>query len=643
MAENKNKQTNKLPNFAPRIVVTILLIWIVIFIGEWLQDKAHQKELLDIQKISLYHQQLEFSGALMNTVMAFRLSDNEIKFDSIQQKLQSVMSHLKWTQDELLELANKESSIVETEVFVTEQKVLAQEIEKIIIFANQMLATMEGEAETETETETETEKRQYIGQLYKKTSPIAQRYQTDNLHLVTKLIQELHDDSDQEKRISNWVSVITMALILIVSMGIYWPGKRLTHKQFNLVHEANKKLEKENYLRQGAEHLALTDKMKLSAVLNSTVDAIITINGEGLVESFNKAAESMFGYPAERVIGSNVKMLMPEPFHSEHDGYLETHLRTGVKAIIGMGREVMAARVDGSEFPIFLSVSKVEIKGDALFTGIIRDITESKKGQKKLHHTLQQLTDKQNQLDQQEKIARHVFEKITSTNSDSIPELAFWNEPMGSFSGDMMLSSVLPDGSLRIVLCDFTGHGLPAALGAMPVSSIHSAIAAKNLPLEVLMDELNDKLGALLPIGFFCCISGIDISKETMQARIWNAGLPDVLLVSQSGKIKQRFSSEHLPIGVAAYAKQELRCEQVAIEAGDCFYASSDGLTEAENKQGEMFGKQKFEQILTVATKGGGRLAGIRETVTSYMDGTPATDDILLIEIKILATEESSH
>lgn len=112
------------------------------------------------------------------------------------------------------------------------------------------------------------------------------------------------------------------------------------------------------------------------AILETTVDAIITIDSHGLVQTFNAAAENIFGYRAEEVIGNNVKMLMPEPYHSEHDGYIGRYLKTGVPKIIGTGRQVNGLRKDGTEFPMDLAVSEVPLKDKRLFAGIIRDMTE---------------------------------------------------------------------------------------------------------------------------------------------------------------------------------------------------------------------------------------------------------------------------
>jgi len=143
---------------------------------------------------------------------------------------------------------------------------------------------------------------------------------------------------------------------------------------------------------QRARDYALREaEERMRSVVNHVIDGIITIDERGLVESFNPAAEKTFGYPAVEVVGRNVSMLMPEPHHSGHDGYLANYFRTHQSKIIGIGREVEGLRSDGSIFPMELAVSEFNLAGRRYFTGIIRDITERKRLERELHKRVAEL------------------------------------------------------------------------------------------------------------------------------------------------------------------------------------------------------------------------------------------------------------
>lgn len=160
----------------------------------------------------------------------------------------------------------------------------------------------------------------------------------------------------------------------------------------------------------------------LEAILEIAVDAIISIDQTGVISTFNPAAEKLFGYTADEVIGQKVNMLMAEPYSSEHDKYIENYIKTGVKKVIGIGREVVAMHKDGAVFPIRLSVGEAEVDGKLIFVGIIHDISELKKQQNELKQHREQLEKRVKQKTQELLVANEKLKKLV--NFDGLTQLA---------------------------------------------------------------------------------------------------------------------------------------------------------------------------------------------------------------------------
>ena len=139
-------------------------------------------------------------------------------------------------------------------------------------------------------------------------------------------------------------------------------------------HQADKR-------RRGDPSKAFRD---VEAILDTAVDGVITIDERGTIEMVNRAARKLFGYATEELLGRNVKLLMPSPYHEQHDGYLRHYLVTGERKIIGIGREVEGLRKDGSLFPIDLAVSELHLEGRRLFVAFVRDITARRRAAEEL-------------------------------------------------------------------------------------------------------------------------------------------------------------------------------------------------------------------------------------------------------------------
>jgi len=145
-------------------------------------------------------------------------------------------------------------------------------------------------------------------------------------------------------------------------------------KTYGLIIDAYRKNQRHHRVEQSLKNR----EAEFRAVVDNAVDAIITIDESGIIESVNPAVQRMFGYCAEEVIGKNVNMLMPATHRAKHDKYIQTYIKTAVAKIVGIGREIEAQRKDGSIFPMDLAVSEMQINGQRKFTGIVRDITHLK-------------------------------------------------------------------------------------------------------------------------------------------------------------------------------------------------------------------------------------------------------------------------
>lgn len=129
----------------------------------------------------------------------------------------------------------------------------------------------------------------------------------------------------------------------------------------------------------------MSEAAQAKAVTDTAVEGIITISEDGIIESLNRAAEHMFDYPAGAVVGKNVKMLIPAPHAAEHDDYLARYIRTGQARVIGRAQELSALRRDGTEFPVELNVAEIRVGGRRRFTAIIRDVTERRAAEDRIH------------------------------------------------------------------------------------------------------------------------------------------------------------------------------------------------------------------------------------------------------------------
>ncbi len=228
-----------------------------------------------------------------------------------------------------------------------------------------------------------------------------------------------------------------------------------------------------------------------------------------------------------------------------------------------------------------------------------------------------------------EQLAEELFSGVITANNDEMEKFGVVYLPAMTFSGDLILSARSPTGELHVLLGDFTGHGLYAAIGAMPLSQIFHSMTAKGYgPLSILA-EMNRKLYEMLPAEMFCAACLASISPDVKTLQIWNGGLPEALLV-RDDRIQARFASTSLPLGITdSLLDSEMHPQ--SLEPGDRLLMMTDGVTEARNAEGEMFGSQRVEAALQGGRPQNSPFARLYIALESFIEGQAQQDDISLL------------
>jgi two-component system sensor kinase FixL len=192
--------------------------------------------------------------------------------------------------------------------------------------------------------------------------------------VVWMLVSALTPVADGSTPITLFERIAALGLAVLLGLGLAWLIRDVGRLETGS-HELQRARD-DLEVQVGQQQASARDAAaRLQSIIDSAVDAIIVIDAKGRIESFNQAAETLFGYPASEVVGRNVSMLMPSPYHGEHDGYLSRYLTSGEARIIGVGREVTGRRRDGTTFPVHLSVGEMSVGGERKFTGVLHDLS----------------------------------------------------------------------------------------------------------------------------------------------------------------------------------------------------------------------------------------------------------------------------
>jgi len=236
-------------------------------------------------------------------------------------------------------------------------------------------------------------------------------------------------------------------------------------------------------------------------------------------------------------------------------------------------------------------------------------------------------------LQHEQEIAEKVFSRVVLAGNQIHPTIQTWFKPAQTFSGDMFLAEYAANGDLHLLLADFTGHGLAAALGAIPASQVFRAMTSKGFASKKILQAINYKLKDLLPTGIFMSALYLVVHQEIEAVTVCNCGMPDLLIKNaHSGSITARVASSGLPLGIVVGYSYERDWVRLPLSASDYLILASDGIIEAENTRGEMLGEARF--IAWVEQLPAGQLTeGLVQRMADFCGDARQHDDWSLIVI----------
>ncbi|WP_447735082.1 ATP-binding SpoIIE family protein phosphatase [Pseudomonas shirazensis] len=234
----------------------------------------------------------------------------------------------------------------------------------------------------------------------------------------------------------------------------------------------------------------------------------------------------------------------------------------------------------------------------------------------------------------EQRVAKAVFDKVAHTGCLQAPNIRYLQSPFALFNGDLLLAAYTPSGDMHVLLGDFTGHGLPAAVGAMPLAEAFYGMTGKGYGLAQTLREMNAKLKRILPVDMFCCALLLNISYQRGTVEFWGGGMPDGYHLAASGEVLATLPSTQLPLGVLAPERFDDRTQVMPLAPGERLLLLSDGVVETSNADGQLFGVERLQQVIALNRPPALLFEELLQALQAF--GGRARDDVSLCDIRML-------
>lgn len=368
---------------------------------------------------------------------------------------------------------------------------------------------------------------------------------------------------------------------------------------------------------------------------NAMRDAMFTIDGTGNITWVNAAFERLFGYAEEELVGSGIDRLIGASPHSSAAD-LQQCLDDLAAAEDGATCELNGWCKNGSSFALEASLSVLRADRVARgYIGVIRNIDSRRAAEAELAEKTQRLERYHDEQVAQVRLAQEIMERLIDRGGLVDARLCCTVRPAQSFSGDVVVAARSSSGRFYLMLADAMGHGLAAAISLLPAIWVFYGMSARNLPLGMMVGEMNSKLRSAMPVGRFVGATLICIDEQHRNGEIWIGGMPDVLWLDGDGNVIERFVSNRVPLGIGDTSSRYTRAGFFEWRAPGQLFACSDGLGEARNARGEDIDAERILAALAGAAPRR-RVAAVENAVLDHLAGAAAADDIALLTVDLI-------
>lgn len=236
----------------------------------------------------------------------------------------------------------------------------------------------------------------------------------------------------------------------------------------------------------------------------------------------------------------------------------------------------------------------------------------------------------------EQRAAKAVFDKVAHSGCiNAAPNIRYLQSPYALFNGDLLLAAYTPSGDMHVLLGDFTGHGLPAAIGAMPLAEVFYGMTAKGYGLTQTLREMNAKLKRILPVDMFCCATLLCLSAQRRAVEVWNGGMPEGYVHEVATGRRTPLISRHLPLGVLSAEAFDDSTEVWPMALGDRVFLLSDGVLDTADANDQLFGAERLQQVFAANREPDRLFEDIEQALAAFRG--QARDDVSMVEITLQA------